>query len=50
MTSRDKLILQLLDIFAKLQRQATDEVGWISMKLSITREEAAKAIDKAKGK
>lgn len=46
--AKRKLILDLLASFAKLERKATDEIGWISLKLSVTGFQAANLIREAK--
>lgn len=44
---RAATILRRLESFAKLERQNTDEVGWIALAYSVTRPQAAKMIEEA---
>lgn len=37
-------IVRSLDGFAKLERKATDEIGWIALRYSTTRDKAEKMI------
>lgn len=41
-------ILAGLQAFRRLDRTATDEIGWIALKLGVSRAKAAKAIERAK--
>jgi len=43
------MILQMLEGYGALQNKATDEAGWIALKLSCSRGEAETAIAKARG-
>lgn len=41
-------ILAGLKAFSLLDRKATDEIGWIALKLGVSRRKAAKAIENAR--
>jgi hypothetical protein len=45
---RRMLILSFLEQFNRLERQNTDETGWIALKLSCTRAQAGKIIEQAR--
>jgi hypothetical protein len=49
MTSeRAQAIRARLAVFAKLERRATDEIGWIQLAYGVSRAKAARMIDTAK--
>jgi len=45
---RRELVRAFLEDFARLERKNTDEVGWIALKFSTTRDQAARLIEEAR--
>ena len=50
MSTQAKLdnVMARLAVYERLERKATDEVGWISLAFSCTRAKAAKLIEEAR--
>ncbi len=46
--ARNVTVRDMLDSFAQLERKATDEIGWIALKLSCSRARAERMIRAAR--